>query len=124
MKGRVMFVETSGVSITDGVLAPTVMVSPTAPIVASARVTCDRRSVDRTTRVSIPENAMEIEYSPGGNAEKLYAPVSPVMVLRDPCNSGAVIVTVAPGNGSPNAFTTPASEAVVWPNSVAQTREK
>jgi hypothetical protein len=56
---------------------------------------------------------MEIEYSPGGSAEKLYAPVSPVIVERVPCNSGEVIVIVAPGNGSLNAFTTPASDAVV-----------
>src|SRR5882672_3835934 len=46
------------------------------------------------------------------------------MVVRDPCNSGDVIVTVAPGSGSPPALTTPASEAVVWPNIVAETREK
>src|SRR5947208_16677562 len=118
MKGRVRFVETSGVSMTEGVLAPTTIVSPTAPITASARVTCESRNVDRTTRVSIPENAIEIAYSPGGSAEKLYAPVSPVIVLRDPCNAGDVIVTVAPGNGSPNAFTTPASDAVVWPKTL------
>jgi hypothetical protein len=91
---------------------------------ASTRVTCESRSVEWTTRVSIPENAIEIEYSPGGNAEKLYAPVSPVIVVRDPCNAGEVIVTVAPGNGSLNAFTTPASDAVVWPNIVTETREK
>src|SRR4051794_39422637 len=119
-----MFVETSGVSITEGVRAPTTIVSPIAPSAASARVTCERRNVDRTTRVSIPENEIAIEYSPGGSAAKLYAPVSPVIVLRDPCNSGEVIVTVAPGNGSPNALTTPVSEAVVWPNNAAETREK
>jgi hypothetical protein len=100
------------------------MDSPIAPKTASARVTCDSRNVDLTTRVSIPENEIEIAYSPGGSAEKLYAPVSPVIVLRDPCNAGDVIVTVAPGSGSLNAFTTPASDAVVWPNTVAATRKK
>src|SRR4051794_7912381 len=123
MKGRAIFVDTSGVSRTDGVRAPMTIDSPIAPKTASARVVCERRNVDRTTRVSIPENEIEIEYSPGGSAEKLYAPVSPVIVDRDPCNSGEVMVTVAPGNGSPNAFTTPASDAVVWPNAAAETRE-
>jgi hypothetical protein len=66
-----------------------------------------------------------ITYSPGGNAEKLYAPVSPLIVERDPCNSGEVTVTVAAGNGSPESLnlTTPASEAVVWPKTVVETRE-
>jgi len=66
-----MFVETSGVSMTDGVLPATVIVSLLVPITASTRVTCESRSVARMTRVSIPEKAIEIEYCPGGNAEKL-----------------------------------------------------
>lgn len=73
----------------------------------------------------IPAKETVIKYTPGGSAEKLYAPVSPLIVDLDPCNSGEVIVTVAPGNGSPNpfTFTTPASDAVVWLKTVVQTRE-
>jgi hypothetical protein len=121
-----MFVETSGVSMTDGGNPVTVMSSPGDPMYASARAVWESLSVDFADADCIPENDTVIKYSPGGNAEKLYAPVSPLIVERDPCNSGEVTVTVAAGNGSPESLnlTTPASEAVVWPHIVAETKKK
>src|SRR3954470_3648404 len=101
MNGSVMFVQTTGVSMTDGLRAPMGMVSlmPAAFITASTRDVCERRSAAEVRTVSIPSNIIEIEYPPGGSAAKLYDPLSPVTVLRVPCNSGEEIVTVTPGSG-------------------------
>ena len=52
---------------------------------------------------SIPANVIETAYSPGGSAEKLYAPLSPVTAVRVPCKAGEEIVTTTPGNAASEA---------------------
>jgi hypothetical protein len=62
MKGSDMFVEITGVSMTDGVRAPMVIVSriPAAFITASTRDVCESRSVAEVRTVSIPSNVIKI----------------------------------------------------------------
>jgi hypothetical protein len=119
MNGSVMFVEICGPSITEGAAAVTVMLSlvPAGFSTASTRDVCESRSDECSRCVSIPPNVIEIAYSPGGSAEKLYAPPSPVMVDRVPCSAGEEIVTTTPGNALPSAVTMPVSEALVCPKS-------
>src|ERR1044071_4662911 len=115
------FAATCVVSRTAGADAVTVIASATLATLrsASARPVCDRPTVADFLTGFIPSSANSTEYVPGGMLAKLYAPVSPVVVLRVPCICGDEIVTVTPGSGLPSLVAVPFRLDVICANAGA-----